>query len=289
MKIFFKVLVVSVVALLSVSCNQENSEKSEGIALYTLRDAMATNPKEVLREVSELGYDYIEDAGYADGKFYGMSPQEFKAYLEEVGLEPVSSHQSGITYENADQIIADLKTVGFEYLVIPIPPMGHFTFDMETRSMGMTGGAENLAQILNTIGEKCKAAGIKLLYHNHDFELKPDADGVVVLDYLLAHTDPAVVNFEIDLYWTAKAEADALKYFEKYPGRFVAWHLKDMDSAGQFAPIGEGQLDFASYLTKKEQAGMKYFFVEQDMTFDGMTPMEAVTISHKAITELGYK
>ena len=62
MKIFFKVLVVSVVALLSVSCNQENSEKSEGIALYTLRDAMATNPKEVLREVSELGYDYIEDA-----------------------------------------------------------------------------------------------------------------------------------------------------------------------------------------------------------------------------------
>ncbi len=152
----------------------------------------------------------------------------------------------------------------------------------------MEGGAENLANILTTLGKKCEKAGLKLLYHNHDFEFKKDKDGVVVIDYLLEHLDPKYVNFEMDLYWVTKAGADPIAYFEKYPNRFKLWHVKDMDDQGRFAPVGNGTIDFAKILAQKELSGMKYYFVEQDRTFD-MEPLEAIQISHDGLKKIGFK
>ena len=264
-------------------------ENFGGLALYTVRDAMGENAKETLKAVADAGYKNIEAASYAEGKFYDMSPTDFKAYLDEVGLTPISTHQGTVTLENADQMMADVKAAGFEYFVIPVPPMGMFEFNMEERTMNMKGTAAELAEILNTLGEKANAAGLQLLYHNHDFEFKPNSDDVVVIDYLLENCNPEFVNFQMDLYWVTKAGANPVAYFEKYPGRFKAWHVKDMDDHGSFAPVGNGSIDFASILTKKELSGMEYYFVEQDMTFDGLEPLEAMKISHKGIENIGFK
>jgi sugar phosphate isomerase/epimerase len=92
----------------------------------------------------------------------------------------------------------------------------------------------------------------------------------------------------MDLYWVTKANANALTYFEKYPGRFKAWHVKDMDKEGKFAPVGTGTIDFKSILTQKEKSGMEFYLVEQDQTF-GLDPMEAIKISHKGLIDLGFK
>lgn len=259
-----------------------------GLALYTVRDAMGEDAKTTLKTVAEDGYLNIEAAGYNEGMFYGMSPADFAAYLEEINLKPISTHQGSVTLENADQMIADVKAAGFTYFVVPVPPMGMFTYDAETQTMGMTGTVEELTSILNTLGEKCKAAGLQLLYHNHDFEYKPNADGVTPIDYMLENTDPELVNFQMDLFWVTKAGADPIAYFEKYPGRFKLWHVKDMDAEGRFAPVGEGNIDFARILAEKEASGMQYYFVEQDMTFNH-TPLEAIKISHKALEEIGFK
>ena len=260
-----------------------------GLALYTLRDAMGTDPKATLKAVASAGYKNIEAAGYADGKFYTMSPSDFKSYVNELGLSPISTHQGSVTLENADAMMADVKAAGFEYFVIPVPPMGLFKVDPDTRTMGMTGGAANLAKILDTLGEKANAAGLKLLYHNHDFEFKKDRDGIVTIDYLLENCNPENVNFQMDLYWVTKAEADPIAYFEKYPGRFKIWHVKDMDEQGRFAPVGKGNIDFSRILDKKELSGMEYYMVEQDMTFDGLEPLEAIKISHEGLKEIGFK
>tara|TARA_R110002051_G_scaffold286135_1_gene348580 strand:+ start:2820 stop:3698 length:879 start_codon:yes stop_codon:yes gene_type:complete len=265
-----------------------SQEKFGGLALYTVRDAMGENVKATLKAVAEAGYQNIEAAGYADGKFYNMSPVDFRNLLKEYALNPVSTHQASVTLENADDMMADVKTAGFEYFVVPIPPMGHFTFDPKTMTMNMTGGAKNLAEILDVLGQKANAAGLKLLYHNHDFEFKKDKDGIVPIDYLLENCNPEFVNFQMDLYWVTKAGADPLAYFEKYPGRFKIWHVKDMDEQGRFAPVGEGTIDFAPILAKKELSGMKYYMVEQDMTFDDMKPLEAIKISHEGIRNLGF-
>lgn len=267
----------------------QDDQSFGGLALYTLRDALDTDTKATLKTVAEVGYKNIEAAGYKDGKFYTMSPEDFKAYVNELGLNPVSTHQSSVTLENADTMMADAKAAGFEYFVVPIPPMGMFEFNTEDGTMSMNGSVEELAEILDALGEKAHNAGLKLLYHNHDFEFQKDKNGVVIIDYLLDHCNPDYVNFQMDLYWVTKAEADPLAYFEKYPGRFKIWHVKDMDDQGRFAPVGEGNIDFASILAKKELSGMKYYMVEQDKTFDGLEPLEAIKISHSGLKKIGFE
>ena len=264
-------------------------EQFGGLALYTVRNAMGSDAKATLQAVADAGYKNIEAAGYADGKFYNMAPKDFKKLLEELGLKAISTHQGSVTLDNADAMMADVKAAGFKYFVIPVPPMGLFKVDPETRIMGMTGGASNLAKIINTLGKKAKSAGLELLYHNHDFEFKKDADGIVTIDYLLEHCDSKYVNFQMDLYWVTKAGADPVAYFEKYPGRFKIWHVKDMDKEGRFAPVGNGQIDFARILANKKLSGMKYYMVEQDMTFDGMEPLEVIKISHEGLKKFGFE
>ncbi len=266
----------------------EASTNFGGLALYTVRDSMASNPKATLKAVADAGYAYVESADYAEGKFYGMTPTEFKSVLDSLGLKAISAHMGMVTLENADQLIADVKAAGITYFVIPVPPMGMFTFDPATQTLGMKGTADELVSIMNTIGEKCHKAGLKLLYHNHDFEVKPLADGTIIEEVLLEKCNPEWVNFQMDLYWVTKANSSALTYFEKYPGRFKAWHVKDMDQEGKFAPVGTGTIDFKSILAQKEKSGMEFYLVEQDQTFC-LDPMEAIKISHKGLVDLGFK
>lgn len=280
-----KVFAALILASSTVSVHAQDN--FGGLALYTVRDNMGEDPKATLDKVGEAGYAYVEAAGYNEGKFYGMTPGDFKSYLESVGLKPVSTHQGTVTLENADAQIAAVKAAGFEFFTIPVPPMGMFTFDAANRTMGMKGTVAELADILTTLGKKCEAAGLKLLYHNHDFEFKENAEGVVPIDYLLENTDPKYVNFQMDLYWVTKAGADPVAYFEKYPGRFKSWHVKDMDDEGKFAPVGEGNIDFTRILEKKEASGMVKYFVEQDMTFD-KKPLEVIKISHEGLKAIGF-
>ena len=259
-----------------------------GLALYTLRDTMGSKPREVLQAVKDLGYAYVEAAGYKEGKFYGMSPTEFKGYLDEVGLVGLSTHMAGTNPDNIDQRIADSKEAGFTYFVIPIPPMGAFNYDQATQSMSMTQGVRTVMENINMIAGKVSAAGLKCLYHNHDFEFRKDADGIVPIEYFLENSDPEKLNFQMDLYWVTKADADPVDYFNRYEGRFHGWHVKDMDKEGRFAPVGEGTIDFGRILAEKDKSGMKFYLVEQDVCFNH-GPMEAVAISHKGLDKFGFK
>lgn len=283
---FFRLLSLSFLLLMNLTVFSQ--KKWGGMTLYTVRNEMGKDPKNTLKQIADLGYKYIEAVDYKDGKFYGMAPDEFKSYLKSLGLQPISVHMGSMTLENADKLIADVKAAGFKYFVAPVPPMGMFKFDPKTRSLGMEGTVEKLADILNTIAKKAHAAGLEFLYHNHDFELKPNKDGVVVLDYLLEHLDPKYANFQMDLYWVTKAGVDPVVYFKKYPGRFKIWHVKDMDSQERFAPVGQGKIDFKRILANKKLSGMKYYIVEQDMTFDGLQPMEAIKISKEGLKKFGF-
>jgi sugar phosphate isomerase/epimerase len=292
---FFKSL-LSVVAVFAITqfafttkaSAQDAGKPFGGLALYTVRDAMAKDARATLEKVAQAGYVNVESAGYNNGKFYNLSPADFKALLKEMHLTPISAHQGSVTLENADQQIADLKEAGFKYFVVPVPPMGTFAFDPATKKMGMKGGAKALAATLNTLGQKCKDAGLELLYHNHDFEFNKDEEGNVILDYLLENCDKSIVNFQMDLYWVTKAGKDPLEYFERYPGRFKIWHVKDMDEQGRFAPVGNGKIDFKRILAQKKKSGMKYYYVEQDACFNE-TPLEAIVISHKGLANFGFK
>lgn len=288
MKSIFVICAVMAMSLFSFKPSDTEFQAEKpfgGLALYTVRDAMK-DARVTLSKVAQAGYVNVESAGYSNGKFYNLSPADFKSLLDEMKLTPISSHQGTVTFENIDQQIADLKAAGVTYFVIPVPPMGLFGHD--GGKMTMKGGAKNLAEILDKLGEKCAAAGLQLLYHNHDFEFMKDADGTVVIDYLLEHCNPKYVNFQMDLYWVTKAGADPVAYFKRYPGRFKIWHVKDMDDQGRFAPVGNGKIDFKRILDNKKLSGMQYYFVEQDACYNE-TALEAIVVSHKGLAKLGFK
>ncbi len=92
----------------------------------------------------------------------------------------------------------------------------------------------------------------------------------------------------MDLYWVTKAGADPLAYFEKYPGRFKMWHVKDMGTEGKFASVGNGTIDFEEILAKKEESGMLCYMVEQNMTFT-MKPLEAIKVSPEGLKKIGFE
>lgn len=284
-RIFQAALILSFLGIQNIS----GQDKMGGLALYTVRDDMGTNAKATLQVVADTGYKNIEAAGYKDGKYYGMSPMEFKAYVKQIGLKPISTHQSDVTLDNMNTMFADAKAAGFKYFVVPIPPMGLFNYDDATQTMGMTGTVENLTKIIDEMGEMAHKAGLKLLYHNHDFEFKKNEVGIVPIDYLLENCNPKYVNFQMDLFWVTKAGADPIAYFKKYPKRFKIWHVKDMDDQGRFAPVGKGNIDFGKILSQKKLSGMKYYMVEQDKTFDGMNPLDAIEISRAGIEKIGFK
>ena len=253
------------------SCDTAQSEKFIGLQLYSLRNLMNEQPAETVKQVGEMGYGFVEAAGYRDGKFYGMEPLEFKKLVEESGMVFLGSHTGQDVPDSAtwdqtmewwDTSIAAHKEGGVEYIVQPW--------------MGKTGyasleGLKAYCEYFDAVGAKCKEAGIRFGYHNHSHEFE-ELEGEIIYDFMLNNTDPENVMFQIDLYWAIEGGADPLTYFEKYPGRFWLWHVKDEKEVG-----ASGDIDFEKIWTGAETAGVKYFIVEQE-EYD-YPPIESVNMS----------
>jgi len=240
-----------------------------GLQLYTVRDAMAKDPKATLAHVAKIGYNSVEGATYTgDEKFYGMSPMEFKKVLRDNGLVMYSSHYrlgkdldngqitKGTILHDWQRAIDDAAEVGLKYMVCAY---------LSPTERGSLDDYKKVADELNVAGEKCKKAGIQLCYHNHNFEFVPQ-DGKLPYDILLS-TDKNLVKMEMDIYWIKKAGQDPIALFKKHPGRFPLWHVKDMDNTPEhsFTEVGNGIINFKEIFKYKNLAGMKYFYVEQDI------------------------
>jgi sugar phosphate isomerase/epimerase len=239
-----------------------------GLQLYTVRDAMAKDPSGTLAKVAQLGYTSVEAATYTGTeKFYGMSPSAFKNVLKQNGLIIPSSHYrlgeektkgeivNGTLLHHWDKAVDDAAEVGIKYMVCAY---------LSNDERGKLDHYKYVADQLNIAGEKCKKSGIQLCYHNHDFEFEKQEDKYPY-DILMG-TDKNLVKMELDLYWIKKAAQDPIAFFNKHPGRFPLWHVKDMDNtaAKDFTEVGNGIINFKEIFKYKNKAGMKYFFVEQD-------------------------
>ncbi|MEI9807426.1 MAG: sugar phosphate isomerase/epimerase [Bacteroidota bacterium] len=126
-------------------------------------------------------------------------------------------------------------------------------------------------------GEICKKNGIRFAYHNHDYSFKT-MDGQFPQDIMMANTDPALVDFEMDMYWVITGGQDPIAWIKKYPKRFRLCHVKDRmkgaTETGASCVLGEGSIDYPSILKEAKTLGMEYFIVEQER-YDGTTPLKA--------------
>ncbi len=235
----------------------KKKEKEIGIQLWSVREDMKKDPAATIAKLGEIGYAYVEAAGYNDGKFYGMEPEAFKVLLKKNGMEMRGSH-TGINLPKEGEwdqamewwknCIAAHKAAGAEWIVKP---------SMGRESYEDLAILKKYCDYYNTIGEMCNKAGIRFGYHNHAREFDTELEGKIFYDYLLENTDPKKVMFELDLYWIQEGGKDAVDYFKKYPGRFELYHVKDVEELG-----ASGKIDFEPAFKMAKKAGMKNYIVE---------------------------
>ena len=257
-----RIIAISMLLLGLVSC--QAAKKEIGVQLYSVRQIMnaknyTEKQAEVLGALGKMGYTAVEAASFADGKFYGVSPEQFKADVEAAGMKVVSSHTNrrltAEEYKSGDltkalewwkEAIPAHKAAGMKYIVIP------------------SGAPANLADLkvfcdyLNEVGKLCAAEGIKFGYHNHHQEFQV-LDGKVMYDFMLENTDPAYVFFQMDVYWAVVGKAAPVEYFKKYPGRFTLLHIKDLREVGQSGMVG-----FDAIFNNFGIAGTKGYIVEME-------------------------
>jgi len=258
-----------------------------GLQLYTIRDAMAKDVPGSLKMVSDLGYKYLELASYANGKFYGYEPNEFKKIVSDLGMEILSSHTQvealGITLDNAKKMAEDHAKIGVKYCIQPwVVEEARKTLD----------SYKKMTADWNKVGGIMKQNGIQFGYHNHNFEFDTLEGKIPYYDVYMVELDKELVTMELDIFWATKAGQNPVEMFKKYPGRFQLFHMKDMftkeapffkPSTNDFAPVGAGLIDFKEILAANKFSGMKYMFVEQDSTKDGK-PFDAIKTSITNLT-----
>jgi sugar phosphate isomerase/epimerase len=248
-----------------------------GIQLYTLHKQVQEDFMGSLQKIARIGYNSIEAAGYADGKFYGYLPKEYKKIIIDLGMMPVSSHSS-VNILDAQRVIDDTLESGHKYLVLPsIPAAQRISLDHYRR----------IAEQFNEIGEACNASGLKFGYHNHAFEFE-SMEGSIPYEVLLDETQPELVTMQLDFYWMVYGGANPMDYFVRYPGRFGLWHVKDMDNKTdkESTEIGSGIIDWPNIFLEKKMTGMQYYFLEQEHF--KMDPFKSIEKSYQYLASLKY-
>lgn len=271
--------------------NNAQQNLSVGLQLYTVRELMEQDLQGTLQQIAALGFKNLESAAGRQGHYYGMQPKEFATMVEGMGMKLRSHHvllgthspqeaplpPDFLTLTNGMQQLVDMSAeAGQSYLTCA------FLFPSERQQLDQYKRA---AELFNRTGEACQKAGIGFAYHNHDFEFET-MEGQRPYDLLLEQTDKDLVKMELDLFWAAKSGIDLIGLFEKHPGRFPMWHVKDMDKTEKqfFTEVGNGSIDFKRIFAKAEVAGMEYYFIEQDQTPGN--PIDSITISYNNLTNM---
>lgn len=268
-----------------------------GIQLYSVRDAMKEDMDATLKAIKEMGYDYVEFAGY-----FGKTAEEVKAILDKYGLECISVHQGPeLFWEQGQEAIDFLKVIGAKYCAIPWYSVEEFINNWDETMDKFT-----------KLGKQLKENGIQLMYHNHDFEFKK-INGETILDKMYATIPNDILKPQFDTCWVHYAGNNPAEYLKKYIGKIEVVHLKDFvceklgggpvygligtdgneekaqekgDTGFKYTPVGYGVQDCSAILASAEEAGVDFVIVEQDESVD-RDPMEAAKMSREYLKTLG--
>jgi sugar phosphate isomerase/epimerase len=259
-------------ALAAPALAQENPAGSQGhsrhrvppdqisIQLFTLRNQLAIDLEGTLAALSAIGYTRVEHAG-----FVGRTVEEFKAALDAAGLWSSSGHvliPQPFDPAAWSASLADANTLGSRYIVHPFFGINFATGEV----VRTTAPWRAFARDLNRAGRMARDAGLKLGYHNHNWEFfrLTDNPSRTAYDVLTDATDPDLVHLQLDLFWATRGARDPVDLIRQNRGRVLQYHVKDMNQAGSFEDPGQGLIDFARIFRHSDEAGVKEYIVERD-------------------------
>jgi len=258
-------------ALMPLPCfsMMEQSKYKMGYQLYSVRDKMAEDPLNTLKALKLMGYEDFETYGFDNekGMFYGYKSSEFKQILDDLDLSVSSGHYGFSPYLEkseddlkrfVDACIIGTKALNSNYITWPwIAP--------EQRTI------ENfklISEKLNLIGEQVTKAGLGFAYHNHGYEFE-DHNGENGFDIIINETDPSLVKLQMDMYWVMhSSNYTPEELIARQPGRYVMWHIKDMDKVSRdYTELGNGSIDYLDLLPDPALSGLEFYFIEQGGNF----------------------
>jgi sugar phosphate isomerase/epimerase len=268
---FIQSIAAGSAAILSIPsiANAKAKKYRFGLQLFSIRDALQRDLQGTLKKVAEIGYEDTETYGFDPSAltYYGMKASEFKQLLAANKLTTTSGHYNFSDQflksddelkKYVDQCMKGATALDQKYITWP-------WLHPEYRTM------DNFAKLvtkLNMIGQHMKGSGIGFAYHNHDFEFT-DHNGANGYDLIMNETDPENVKLQIDLYWVMHSSPQSpATLFRKQPGRFVMWHIKDMDKVTRdYTELGNGSIDYKVILPDAYLAGLEYYYLEQGGNF----------------------
>lgn len=236
----------------------DDPQKPIAVQMYTLRNAGSIEQQ--LKIVHDAGVHAVEMAGTQN-----VSALELKQLLDKYSIKVVSFHVLLTDLrKDLDGVVTYNRSIGNTMLVVPYL----FEDSRPTDAAGWTALGQELGRLAKQVHDK----GMRLAYHNHNFELV-DFNGTTGLELLFAAAGPDLQS-ELDLAWVARAGLDPVVMLEKLQGHVFAVHAKDNAPKGQaedeggFAAVGQGVLDWPAILPAVAAAGAQWYIVEHDQPRD---------------------
>ena len=237
------------------------------LQLYTLRDQLSADEAGTLAKVADIGYRFVETGGRGDAS------AAYRKQLDDLGLS-VSGLHTGIGQLETDlpKSIEEAKVLGSPFIIVP------WLDESRRKNWGEFG------KKLDEICAKVREAGLRLAYHNHDFEFKEGG-----FEELYDNSSPENLNAELDVAWVQIGGADPVEWINKLSNRLPLIHLKDFDDTKdpQWQVAGEGKVDWDGVLAAADKAGVEYGAVELDL-YAG-NPLDAVKGSYDFFTARGIR
>jgi sugar phosphate isomerase/epimerase len=268
-----------------------------GLQLFTLFDVLDADVKGTLQQVARIGYRDLQSSYSKQAGIYGMTPRAFASMVGDLGMTWSSHHVPGEPrkidpaakpfldasgkprvfaktlnlLDNMQEIIDVVADGGPRYLVCAGVPTGSLE------------EVDSSIALLNRAGEACRKAGLMLSLHNHETEFRP-LGGTTPYEMILKGTSPDHLTMELDIAWAVKAGIDPVALFQRYPGRFGLWHVKDIDEKRLVPlPLGQGIIDFRPIFDHAQTAGLQHYYVEHDFPAD---PMASIATSMRYLKRI---
>lgn len=233
-----------------------------GMVSYTYRHSFQKDVSATLDTIKSLGVTNMEFSN-----LFGRTAADIKKLLDEKGMRCTSF---GVSYSDlvnkTSEVGQNAKTLGASFVRVAwIPHDGPFTIET----------AKKAIEDFNTAGKLLKESfGLSFCYHNHGYEFQPYENGTY-FDYIVANTNPAYVNFELDILWAFHPGADPAALLKKYPKRFKLMHVKDLRKGvvGDFTgatsvendvALGTGQIDIAGVIKAASKSAIEHYYIEDE-------------------------
>ncbi|MCU0450073.1 MAG: sugar phosphate isomerase/epimerase [Bernardetiaceae bacterium] len=235
-----------------------------GLEIYSLRAALSKDVPGTLAKIKAMGFKELEVSDY-----YGLSPEAFKKEMDKLGLKCTSMFFGYDRFQkDVEGIRREAKLFGAKFVGCGWIKQGENAVDLPQMLAAV--------DVFNKAGETLKKDGIRVFYHLHGYEFIKLDDGRTGFDAMMAAAKPGLLDFQMDTYWAWHGGADPVALLEKYPGRFVSLHLKDMKKGEPVGlttghadvetnvVLGTGQLDFAKLMAAAVRTGVKQYFIEDE-------------------------